>query len=123
MTGQVKEEILTRFGELGLFVDAGVITFHPNLLFIDEMTTSSSVFRYIDVSGTKREIELSPGSLAFTFCQIPVVYCTNAESNIEIHYADGTRSKISGNVLDPETCQHLFNRNGQIDHLIVGIKI
>ena len=49
MTGQVKEEILTRFGELGLFVDAGIITFHPNLLCINEMTTSSSVFRYVDI--------------------------------------------------------------------------
>lgn len=122
MTGQVKEEILTRFGELGLSVDAGIITFHPNPLCINEMTASSSVFRYIDISGTKREIKLSPGSLAFTFCQVPVVYCSNTESNIEIFFSDGSRSKISGNALDLEISQHLFNRNGLVDHLIVGVK-
>ena len=123
MTGQVKEEILTRFGELGLSVDAGMITFHPNPLCINEMTTSFSVFRYVDIFGTRGDIELPPGSLAFTFCQIPVVYCTSVESNIEIHYADGSRRKISGNVLPPEISQHLFDRNGLIDRLIVGIKI
>lgn len=122
MTGQVKEEILTRFGELGLFVDAGSITFHPNPLCINEMTAFSSVFRYIDISGTKREIKLSPGSLAFTFCQVPVVYYSNTESNIEIFFSDGSRSKISGNALGLEISQHLFNRNGLIDHLIVGVK-
>jgi hypothetical protein len=123
MTGQVKEEILTRFGELGLFVDAGNITFRPNPLSINEMTASSSVLCYIDISGTKREIKLSPGSLAFTFCQVPIVYCTNTESNIEIFFSDGSQSKISGNTLDLEISQHLFNRNGMIDHLIVGVKI
>jgi hypothetical protein len=123
MTGQVKEEILTRFGELGLFVDAGMITFHPNPLCINEMTAASSVFRYIDITGTKREIELSPGSLAFTFCQVPVVYCSNTESDIEIFFSDGSRSKINGNTLDLETSQYLFNRNGLIDRLIVGVKI
>lgn len=123
MTGQVKEEILTRFGELGVFVDAGIITFQPNLLCMDEMTTSSSVYRYVDIFGLRREIELASGSLVFTFCQVPVVYCSNSESNIEIHYKDGSWNKINGNSLGPEISQHLFNRNGLIDRLIVSVKI
>jgi len=123
MTGQVKEEILTRFGELGLFVDAGIITFHPNPLCINEMTETSSVFRYIDIFGTRREIELPPGSLAFTFCQVPIMYCSDSKSNIETFFSDGSRSKISGNTLDLEISQHIFNRNGLIDRLIVGVKI
>ncbi|MEZ4646669.1 MAG: hypothetical protein R3E31_28750 [Chloroflexota bacterium] len=32
MTGQVKEEILTRWGELGVFVQDGVLHFAPTLL-------------------------------------------------------------------------------------------
>ena len=32
MTGQVKEEIITRFGELGLFIKNGKIIFNPYLL-------------------------------------------------------------------------------------------
>jgi len=123
MTGQVKEEILTRFGELGLFVDAGIITFHPNPLCMNEMTASSSAFRYIDISGTKREIELSPDSLAFTFCQVPVVYRTGMRSGIRVYYADGSLREISGNSLDPESCQHIFDRNGQVERLEVGVEI
>jgi hypothetical protein len=37
MTGQVKEEILTRWGELGLRFEAGQIRFDPVLLDIDEV--------------------------------------------------------------------------------------
>jgi len=123
MTGQVKEEILTRLGELGVFVDAGVIRFEPTLLSAEEVTTSSRVFHYIDISGARREIELSPGSLAFTFCQVPVVYLTNKESKIEIYYTDSSQNIINGNILDPETSQHLFNRNGLVDRIMVSIKI
>ena len=123
MTGQVKEEILTRFGELGLFLDAGIITFHPTLLREDELTTSPSVFHYIDVFGTKREIELSPGSLAFTFCQVPVVYRAGVEYSIEVYYADGDWRDISDNSLDPESSQHIFDRNGQIERLVVNAEI
>lgn len=123
MTGQVKEEILTRFGELGLVVDAGIISFHPNQLCIKEMTASDKVFRYIDISGSKRELKLAPGSLAFTFCQVPIVYCFYSGSTIEIFFSDGSQSKINGNELDPEISQHLFNRNGLIDHLIIGVEI
>ena len=123
MTGQVKEEILTRFGELGLFVEAGAINFNPTLLSAEELTTSSSVFIYFDIFDKKREIKLASSSLAFTFCQVPVIYSTNTESNIEIHYADGSQKKISGNTLDHQSSQHIFNRNGLIDRLIVSVKI
>ena len=123
MTGQVKEEILTRFGELGLFVENGIIIFHPTLLRADELTTAPSVFRYIDVSGTEREITLSAGSLAFTFCQVPVIYRTGVGNGIEVYYSDGSLSEIGDNSLDPETCQHIFDRDGQVERLVVGVKI
>ncbi len=32
MTGQVKEDLLSRFGELGVFVEEGKIVFKPRLL-------------------------------------------------------------------------------------------
>ena len=39
MTGQVKEEILTRFGELGLRVSDGTVRFEPSLLRPSEFNT------------------------------------------------------------------------------------
>jgi hypothetical protein len=123
MTGQVKEEILTRFGELGLFVENGIISFHPTLLNRSELTGSPATFRYIDVSGTPRELPLPVGSLAFTFCQVPVVYRTDSGSGIEIHHADGAVRQIDGQSLDAETCQHIFDRDGMVEKLVVAVSI
>ena len=74
MTGQVKEELLTRMGELGVFVERGVLSFHPVLLRRQEFIDTATVFEYIDVRGQRQSIELPAGSLAYTFCQVPIVY-------------------------------------------------
>ncbi len=51
MTGQVKEEILTRWGELGLRFEAGLIRFDPVLLDLDEVPLE--------------------GALSFTLARVP----------------------------------------------------
>src|SRR5262249_45629568 len=48
LTGQVKEDIFCRLGELGLFVRAGQIHFEPRLLRREEFLTSPSQFRHYD---------------------------------------------------------------------------
>jgi hypothetical protein len=52
MTGQVKEEIITRFGELGLRVNRGAIFLQPGLLEIDQLVPSDSEaeFSYCETS-------------------------------------------------------------------------
>ena len=72
MTGQVKEDVLSRFGELGVFVDAGMLYFDPRLLKKEEFLTQGGTFRYIDIYKEAQEIEVAEGSLCFTYCQIPV---------------------------------------------------
>ena len=75
MTGQVKEEILTRRGELGIRVENGTVGFRPTLLKAERVhATSPTQFAYFDVAGRSRSLALPPGSLAFTLCQVPVVY-------------------------------------------------
>ena len=54
MTGQVKEDILTRFGELGVRVKDGKVNFHPTLLRDDEY--------------------LLDGTLMFSYCGAQIVY-------------------------------------------------
>ena len=48
MTGQVKEEIITRFGELGLFIKDGRITFKPYLIRKSEFLNKKSTFLIIN---------------------------------------------------------------------------
>ncbi|MEM9053661.1 MAG: hypothetical protein AAGC47_16520, partial [Bacteroidota bacterium] len=49
MTGQVKEDILCRFGELGVFVKDGQLYFDPCLLRKEELLSEAKIFQYIDV--------------------------------------------------------------------------
>jgi len=128
MTGQVKEEILTRLGELGLFVEDGVVIFNPSLLKVDELTTQPELFYYVDVWDNERTLNLSAGSIAYTFCQVPVVLCDSPDEKLEIFHVDGQVEAISTDPdgcfrLDAETSQHIFSRDNQIEKIIIQIKV
>jgi hypothetical protein len=121
MTGQVKEDILSRFGELGVFIKDGVLQFNPCLLRKDEFLTKSKSFEYVNVHFEHKTIELKENSLAFTFCQIPVVYQLSDNSNIEIFDNKGNSKTINQLTLDARTSQDIFSRNGVIEKLIVNV--
>ncbi len=78
MTGQVKEEILTRFGELGVRVEKGGIVFEPVLLRAAELCSSEETFQYVDVAGAAQSLAIPAGALAFTLCQTPILLVTSA---------------------------------------------
>ena len=60
MTGQVKEEILARFGELGIRVQDGAARIDPSLLRSVEFSAEHGSFQYLDVNGDWRELALPP---------------------------------------------------------------
>ena len=74
MTGQVKEDILCRWGELGVQIADGRIAFRPSLLREAEFLSDPATFGYVDVNGESQTLALDAGMLAFTYCQVPVVY-------------------------------------------------
>ena len=121
MTGQVKEDILSRFGELGVFIKEGVLHFNPCLLRKDEFLTKSKSFEYVNVHFEHKTIELTENSLGFTFCQIPVVYQLSDNSNIEIFDNQGNSKTINQLTLDAKTSQDVYSRNGNIEKLIVNL--
>jgi len=122
MTGQVKEEILTRLGELGVAVDNGAIRFRPSLLDADELLERPADFRFFDIHGTRRSIALEAGSLAFTYCQVPVVYQVfSGEARIRVTFTDGSTADIIGNVLDGDVGDAIHARNGRVDSLRIAI--
>ncbi|MBE2198618.1 MAG: hypothetical protein IAE79_08415 [Anaerolinea sp.] len=114
MTGQVKEEILTRWGELGVFVRNGTLHFAPTLLDPDEFSSAPGDFCYIDLTGQRQSLPLPAGSLAFTFCQTPIVYTRSSEAQIEVMYGDGRSACISAMALDTTTSHHILSRNGLV---------
>ncbi|MDO8122545.1 hypothetical protein Q6346_14630 [Isoptericola sp. b490] len=114
MTGQVKEEVLTRAGELGLRVEGGAICFRPVLLRPEEWTSEPAVFRFVDVAGRQRDVELPAGSLAFTFCQVPVIYERGARMAVRVRTADGSESDYDGGTLPLAVSTEVFRRSGHV---------
>jgi hypothetical protein len=123
MTGQVKEEILTRFGELGIRVAGGSATFQPTLLRPQEFNQAPRTFRYLDVTGTWQQLELPADALAFTWCQVPIIYRLHQDSStvLTITCDDGSTARMAGASLSAEDSTHLFGRSGRIRCIELGI--
>jgi len=123
MTGQVKEEILCRFGELGVRVSQGVVRFQPSLLRTREFMTKSRVTGYMDVNGNWQTITVPANGLLFTWCQVPIVYTLNdnTEAGITVTCDDGSERQFSQMSLSPELSEELFQRSDRIRQIFVSI--
>lgn len=118
MTGQVKEEILTRLGELGLRVEHGRVVVRPALLRAQEWTSVPATFTYHDVAQREQRLHLPAGALAFTFCQVPVVYRRvegdGAAPAVVAHLADGSQVEGVDGALDADVSGRVFRRTGEV---------
>ena len=121
MTGQVKEDILSRFGELGVKIEKGSIIFEPKLLRESEFLNEEKVFRYIDLGSVLKELTLEPKSLGFTYCQVPIIYKISAKNQVEVFHKDASRTVIDNNILGKSLSESLFKRKGEIVMIKVSI--
>ena len=122
MTGQVKEEILTRLGELGVRIAHGCVSFTPTLLQAGEFLTAPAKLPCVTTAGSEAELELPANSLGFSFCGTPVIYrLSPGPTSIRINLADGTARETSGQQLDAATSAQLFARDGSLHYLEVQL--
>ena len=123
MTGQVKEDLITRLAEMGVTVESGRLSFRDYLLNRDEFLTAPRSFRYFDSHGNKRTVVLEPGTLAFTLCQTLVVSHLAGPPHVEVTSA-GCRVVVDGLDLDLTTSAAIFDRTGKVHRLDVffGVK-
>ena len=119
MTGQVKEDLLSRFGELGVFVTDGKIVFKPRLLKESEFLTSAKTFDYISVSDTKESITVNQNQLCFTYCQVPIIYTVAQEQKVVVTYSSGDEKVLNELALDEEISNELFNRTNNVKKIEV----
>jgi hypothetical protein len=118
MTGQVKEEIITRWGELGLRVIDGQLHIYPTLLREHEFITHESEFNYYDLAGNKKTLTMASNSLAFTWCGVPFIYqLTDKTEHMLVVYFQQDKAVMSNSTLDIPTSQALFSRNGFIQRI------
>ncbi len=121
MTGQVKEDILSRFGELGVKVIQGCLHFQPDMLRRTEFLTQTHTFHYIDLEGESQPLELPAHSLAFTYCQVPVIYHLGEASGVTVYLRDGSQIQSPEPALDLATSHSLFGRTGDLLRIEVRV--
>lgn len=114
LTGQVKEGILCRFGELGIDFREGKLAFNPRLL-------RSAEFAGLD-SGPEHSA-LPQGTISFTLARTPIFYHLRSDlKNPEavVLFKDGTQKTAEDGILDIETTAEITRQSGRISRIDVG---
>lgn len=122
MTGQVKEDVLSRMGELGVFVKEGRITFNPRLLRKSEFLKKSKPFTYTNLNKEEDTIMLNPASLCFTYCQVPVVYQISNTNSLEVILNNNKKVVFNSLSLDASISKSIFERQGDVNQIMVSIQ-
>lgn len=104
MTGQVKEDIISRWMELGISIKEGRVFF------------SRGMMQPGDITDTKEK------SVSYTFCSVPVFYSKGTEDKVIVYDHQGEGLIQQGMSLDKETSQEIFNRSGRIQSIHVRYK-
>ncbi len=100
MTGQVKEEVLTRFGELGFHVADGRLLLAPGLIPPDEVLPPGPDGEW--------------GTAESSVCAVPMVIETGTDDAVVLELGDGTVETHDGLELGPERSGDVFARTGAI---------
>jgi hypothetical protein len=102
MTGQVKEEILTRLGELGFRVVDGCARLDPGLLDTDELLPSGPD---------------GPHPARFSVCAVPQTVAIGPVDSVAVTMSDGTVERRAGLALTRERSRDVFGRTGAINRV------
>ena len=121
MTGQVKEDILSRFGELGVRVKNGMLGFDPTVLKASEFLEKTQTFEYYDSQQELQRLSVGRGCLAFTICQVPVLYKISEEASLLVEFTDSTTIKIEGIWLDRQISTAIFKRANKVKMISVYV--
>ena len=114
MTGQVKEDVISRFGELGVFVKHGKLYFNPCLLRKEEFVSKETNFEFLSISKENNSIKIPINALAFTYCQVPIVYNISDKDSLKVTFSDGKSKIIDSLMINSETSDKIFKRTGEV---------
>ncbi|MCU0342611.1 MAG: hypothetical protein MUF28_02175 [Ignavibacterium sp.] len=121
MTGQVKEDIISRFREIGIKIKSGKIFINPSLLRKKEFLKKQEVFTYFDFAGKEQNINCKKDSFAITYCQVPFVFKLSEEAKVVVIKENGEEIQFKNLALDEKTSQLIFKRTGEINRVEVFV--
>ena len=120
MTGQVKEDLITRASEMGVVVTDGTISFEPRIVRVEEFLEEPSSLTHVGLDGGLHTIALEAGTMGFTLCQVPVVLHRGGAAGIDVtRGADAGRG--DGLSLTRADSAAIFDRTGLISRLDVSL--
>jgi hypothetical protein len=121
MTGQVKEDVISRFYELGFYVNDGKIIFEPTVLRKNEFIDEEKSFKFVNLDNEITYMDLGKNSLAYTICQVPIIYNLSDNESIKIIFHDNSEINIKNHELDLKNSQNIFNRTNLIKAVHVRV--
>ena len=119
MTGQVKEDILSRFAEIGVRIQNGQLGFDPCMLEVCELLDDDSKIQFVNRQDEFVEIVLPAGSFAFTLCQTPVVYHQATEAKLVVSAMGKEPVGRCDLLLTQNETKNIFSRTGAISRVDV----
>ncbi len=112
MTGQVKEGVLARFGELGVRLRSGELRFEPVLLEAGELLGENIEWRVRGVRDAT--FALDAGAIGFSICGTPVVLSAGEQPRISISTDSGGVEEITGPGLGQKWTREVLGRSGKV---------
>ncbi|MCB2413308.1 hypothetical protein LGT39_10680 [Demequina sp. TTPB684] len=120
MTGQVKEDVITRASEMGVVVTGGALEFEPRMVRAQEFLDAPAELAYVAASGDVTTLSLDAGTMGFTLCQVPVVLRRTGPQGIVVTKEDGS-TRVDGLRLNASDAAAIFERTGEISRLDVSL--
>lgn len=110
MTGQVKEDIISRFFELGIFVSKGQLSIRPMVLRKAE---------FVEPKGKSDDFQIP--WLSFTFCSVNILYLLDSNQGMDILFLNDEVMRIPNYYIPESLSQSIFLRQGRIQKIVVHI--
>ena len=118
MTGQVKEDVLSRFAEVGVQIADSILSFRLDLFDRDELLDSPQELKWCDVAGDLQSATVPNRGFGYTLFQVPIIYQPGDADKIQVHFSDGTDVTLEGTSLSQATSQKLFSRTGEVAKVV-----
>ena len=98
-----------------------MLGFDPTVLKASEFLEKTQTFEYYDSQQELQRLSVGRGCLAFTICQVPVVYKISEEASISVEFTDSTAIKIEGIWLDRQISTAIFKRANKVKMISVYV--
>jgi len=88
----------------------------------NEFMAEEKSFKFVNLNNEIEYMPIGSNSLAYTICQVPVIYSLSNKEDIKIISMNGSEETVNGYQLNFESSQNIFNRTNLIKALHVSVK-